>query len=30
MFGEVALRLIRGQIALSAQGKRIKIVELGD
>jgi ribonuclease D len=29
MFGEDALRLIRGQIALSTQGKRIKIVELG-
>ncbi len=29
MFGENALRLIRGEIALSAQGKRIKIVELG-
>ncbi|HTQ71608.1 MAG TPA: ribonuclease D [Acidocella sp.] len=28
MFGETALRLIRGQIALSTQGKRIKIVEL--
>ena len=28
MFGETALRLIRGQIALSAQGKRIKVVEL--
>lgn len=28
MFGETALRLIHGQIALSAQGKRIKIVEL--
>jgi ribonuclease D len=26
MFGEDALRLIRGEIALSAQGKRIKIV----
>ncbi len=30
MFGEDALRLIRGEIALSAKGKRIKIVELGD
>jgi ribonuclease D len=29
MFGENALRLIRGEIALSAKGKRIKIVELG-
>ncbi|MDR3505454.1 MAG: ribonuclease D [Acidocella sp.] len=28
MFGEDALRLIRGEIALSTQGKRIKIVEL--
>ena len=28
MFGETALRLIRGQIALSTQGKRIKIIEL--
>ncbi|EKN00236.1 ribonuclease D [Acidocella sp. MX-AZ02] len=28
MFGETALRLIRGQIAISTQGKRIKIVEL--
>ncbi|MDE1907671.1 MAG: ribonuclease D, partial [Rhodospirillales bacterium] len=28
MFGETALRLIRGQIALSTQGKRIKIVDL--
>lgn len=28
MFGETALRLIHGQIALSAQGKRIKIIEL--
>lgn len=28
MFGETALRLIRGQIALSTQGKRIKIVAL--
>ncbi len=28
LFGETALRLIRGDIALSAQGKRIKIVEL--
>lgn len=28
MFGENALRLIRGEIALSAKGKRIKIVEL--
>ncbi len=28
MFGEDALRLIRGEIALSAQGKRIKIVTL--
>ncbi len=29
MFGENALRLIRGEIALSTKGKRIKIVELG-
>ena len=29
MFGEDALRLIRGEIALSTKGKRIKIVELG-
>ncbi len=28
MFGEDALRLIRGQIALSATGKRVKIVEV--
>lgn len=28
MFGEDAVRLIRGEIALSAQGKRIKIVEV--
>ena len=28
MFGEDALRLIRGEIALSTQGKRIKIIEL--
>lgn len=28
MFGETALRLIHGQIALSAHGKRIKIIEL--
>ncbi|MCB5944498.1 ribonuclease D [Acidocella sp. KAb 2-4] len=28
MFGEDALRLIRGEIALSTKGKRIKIVEL--
>ena len=28
MFGEDALRLIRGEIALSAKGKRIKIIEL--
>jgi len=28
MFGADALRLIRGEIALSAQGKRIKVVEL--
>jgi ribonuclease D len=28
MFGEDALRLIRGEIALSTQGKKIKIVEL--
>ncbi len=28
MFGEDALRLIRGEIALSAQGKRIKIVQV--
>jgi len=28
MFGEDALRLIHGEIALSTQGKRIKIVEL--
>jgi ribonuclease D len=26
MFGRDALRLIRGEIALSAQGKRVKIV----
>jgi hypothetical protein len=26
MFGNDALRLIRGEIALSAQGKRVKIV----
>jgi ribonuclease D len=29
MFGADALRLIKGEIALSAQGKRVKIVELG-
>jgi ribonuclease D len=29
MFGEDALRLIRGEIALSAQGRRVKIVPLG-
>ncbi len=29
MFGNDALRLIRGEIALSAQGKRVKIVVLG-
>ncbi len=29
MFGEDALRLIRGEIALSASGKRIKIVQVG-
>jgi ribonuclease D len=29
MFGTDALRLIRGEIALSAQGKRVKIVALG-
>jgi ribonuclease D len=29
MFGRDALRLIRGEIALSAQGKRVKIVALG-
>jgi ribonuclease D len=28
MFGEDALRLIRGEIALSAQGKRVKIVSV--
>jgi ribonuclease D len=28
MFGQDALRLIRGEIALSAQGKRVKIVSL--
>jgi ribonuclease D len=28
MFGEDALRLIRGEVALSTQGKRIKIIEL--
>lgn len=28
MFGENALRLIRGEIALSAQGKRVKIVSV--
>ena len=28
MFGEDALRLIRGEIALSTKGKRIKIIEL--
>ncbi len=28
MFGRDALRLIRGEIALSAQGKRVKIVDL--
>ena len=28
MFGETALRLIHGQIALSTQGKRIKVIEL--
>jgi ribonuclease D len=28
MFGEDALRLIRGQIALSTKGKKIKIIEL--
>jgi ribonuclease D len=28
MFGEDALRLIRGEIALSAQGKRIKIISV--
>jgi ribonuclease D len=28
MFGEDALRLIHGEIALSAQGKRVKIVEV--
>ena len=28
MFGEDALRLIRGEIALSARGKRVKIVEV--
>jgi ribonuclease D len=28
MFGQDALRLIRGEIALSAQGKKIKIVEV--
>ncbi len=30
MFGEDALRLIRGEIALSSQGKRVKIIELRD
>jgi len=29
MFGGDAIRLIKGEIALSAQGKRVKIVELG-
>jgi ribonuclease D len=29
MFGNDALRLIRGEIALSAQGRRVKIVALG-
>jgi ribonuclease D len=29
MFGADAVRLIKGEIALSAQGKRVKIVELG-
>jgi hypothetical protein len=29
MFGTDALRLIRGEIALSAQGKRVKIVPVG-
>lgn len=28
MFGEDALRLIRGEVALSTQGKKIKIIEL--
>jgi ribonuclease D len=28
MFGKDALRLIRGEIALSAQGKRVKIIEV--
>jgi hypothetical protein len=28
MFGEDALRLIRGEIALSTKGKKIKIIEL--
>ena len=30
MFGRDALRLIRGEIALSAQGKRVKIVEVAE
>jgi len=30
MYGQDALRLIRGEIALSTQGKRIKIVPLGE
>jgi ribonuclease D len=30
MYGQDALRLIRGQIALSTQGKRIKIIPLSD
>jgi ribonuclease D len=29
MFGNDAVRLIKGEIALSAQGKRVRIVELG-
>ncbi len=29
MFGHDALRLIKGEIALSAQGKRVKVVEVG-
>jgi ribonuclease D len=29
MFGNDAVRLIKGEIALSAQGKRVKIVAVG-
>jgi hypothetical protein len=29
MFGADAVRLIRGEIALSAKGKRVRVVEVG-